>query len=327
MMSSKGIFCISLDFELHWGRFDKMPLSKTTMDYFERTRHAIPQMLDQFSAHDVSVTWATVGMLFHNNAQEWKKAQPVPLPTYHNAALSSYEWVKQNGLHDAIHFAPALIDLIKNTPKMEIGTHTYSHYYCNEEGQTVYDFKRDLKIAIDLAKAKGIEIKSLVFPRNQVNDTYLAACSEAGIESVRTNPSVWYWNEKKKENLAIKIARTGDAYLPVSSKNLVPLTAIDVRKQPLLLPASRLYRPWSNNFLLNKLKLQRILHEMTVAAERKLYYHLWWHPHNFGNHPEHCLTELAIILSHYTALNHKHGFTSMSMDETKTYLLSKAGIL
>lgn len=321
-MVNNGIFCISLDFELHWGRFDKMPLSENTFTYFANTRAAIPQILDLFLAYDMHVTWATVGMLFHKNEQEWLNAQPVPLPSFSNKALSSYEWVKENGIHNVIHFAPELIEQIKHTPNMEIGTHTYSHYYCNEHGQTIYDFKRDLKIAINLAQKNGIQIKSLVFPRNQVNELYLEVCAEVGIETVRTNPSVWFWNEKRKADITVKIARTGDAYLPFSSKNLVNVTSIDVKKTPVLLPASRLYRPWSNNLLLNKLKLQRILHEMTVAAKEKRYYHLWWHPHNFGYHPENCLAELAIILRRYAELNHKYGFQSMSMIDTKDYLLN-----
>lgn len=324
-MVSKGIFCISLDFELHWGRFDKMPLSENTFVYFSNTRAAIPKMLDLFSAYGMHVTWATVGMLFQNNEQEWMNAQPVPLPSFRNKELSAYEWVKQHGVHDALHFAPDLIGQIKHTPNMEIGTHTYSHYYCNEDGQTIDDFKRDLKIAVDVATEKGIQLKSLVFPRNQVNKLYLAVCAELGIETVRTNPSVWYWDETRKADIAIKIARTGDAYLPFSTKNILDLKTIDARQTPVLLPASRLYRPWSNNLFLNNLKLQRILHEMTVAAKRKQYYHLWWHPHNFGYHPENCLAELAIILRHYASLHHQYGFQSMSMIETKNYLLSKAG--
>lgn len=324
-MVSKGIFCISLDFELHWGRFDKMSLTEKTFTCFANTRAAIPQMLDLFSSYDMHVTWATVGMLFHNNEHEWMRTKPVQLPGYRNKLLSAYEWVRQNRLNSAIHFAPELIEQIKNTPHMEIGTHTYSHYYCNEDGQTINDFKRDLKIAFDVANEKGIQLKSLVFPRNQVNKLYLAVCAELGIETVRTNPSVWYWDETRKADMAIKIARTGDAYLAFSTNNLVDLKTIDVRQTPVLLPASRLYRPWSNNLLLNKLKLHRILQEMTVAAKRKQYYHLWWHPHNFGYRPENCLAELGIILAHYTALHHQYGFQSMSMIETKNYLLRKTG--
>ena len=88
----------------------------------------------------------------------------------------------------------------------------------------------------------------------------------------------------------------------------------------MLLPASRLYRPWTKNALLNKLKMLRIKNEMTSAAKNKAYYHLWWHPHNFGNHPDECLEELKSILKHYNYLNEKFGLTSLNMRSTANYL-------
>jgi len=277
-------------------------------------------MLDLFSAYDVSVTWAAVGMLFHKNELEWRKHQPMVLPGYVNRNLSSYEWVINNRLIDEIHFASELIDLIGSTAKMEIGTHTYSHYYCNSKGQTVFDFKRDIQLAIQVAASKKIQLKSLVFPRNQFNKEYLSVCGELGIEAVRSNPAAWYWDATQKETLLTKIARTGDAYLPFGKSNLVKPEEIVFENNIALLPASRLYRPWILNPLLNRLKLKRILSEMTFAAENKLYYHLWWHPHNFGTHPSQCLEELHVILHHYTELSRKYSFKSMSMHDTANYL-------
>ena len=54
---------------------------------------------------------------------------------------------------------------------------------------------------------------------------------------------------------------------------------------------------------------------MTVAAKRKAYYHLWWHPHNFGNHPAQCMRELKQIISHYVSLRNKYDFQSLTMNE------------
>ena len=66
-----GILTISLDFELHWGGFEKWPLGVKDGDsynqYFLNTRQVIPKMLELFAEHEVHVTWATVGMLFHES--------------------------------------------------------------------------------------------------------------------------------------------------------------------------------------------------------------------------------------------------------------------
>ena len=185
-----GVFVISLDFELHWGCFESMSLNEQHQAYFNNTRKAIPAMLDIFSSNEIHVTWATVGMLFCKNINEWEKHRPAHLPSYINKKVSSYEWIHQNGFHaleDPYHFAPELIELIKATPYQEIGTHTYSHYYCLEQGQTKEQFREDLSIARELAAHRGIQLKSLVFPRNQFNKDYLSVCHEMGIESVRSN--------------------------------------------------------------------------------------------------------------------------------------------
>ena len=91
---------------------------------------------------------------------------------------------------------------------------------------------------------------------------------------------------------------------------------------PILLPASRLYRPWQKKYpFLNKAKLNRILNEMTDAAKKGAYYHLWWHPENFGTHPDECLKELETILQHYQMLNKKYSLQSMTMHEAATHFM------
>jgi len=42
---------------------------------------------------------------------------------------------------------------------------------------------------------------------------------------------------------------------------------------------------------------------MNYAAEKGLIYHLWWHPHNFGNNIEENFSFLEKILKAYETLN------------------------
>lgn len=322
-----GVFCISLDFELHWGVFEKMKVDKRASFYFDNTRYAIPKILQLFSENGIQATWATVGMLFNSNLEEWKQNMPKLLPQYSDQAVSSYEWANRINLDENgyMYFAPDLIDLIQDTLGMEIGSHTYSHYYCQEKGQTPQAFKADLKMAIELAMAKGITIESLVFPRNQFNADYMDVCKEMGIKSVRTNPNKWYWDTSKKDTLAVKIMRTGDAWFPFNSKSIVSLNEIDIKKEPLQLPASRLYRPWTKNRLPNFLKMKRIFSEMTKAAKTGGCYHLWWHPHNLGNNPNECLKELCAIVNHFKSLHEQFGFLSLNMKNLRNHLVEYHG--
>ena len=321
--NKQGVFCISLDFELQWGVFEKMKVDNAANNYFENTRYAIPKMLELFVDHGIHATWATVGMIYNENFEMWTNNKPALTPAYNNQNVSSYSWIELN--HERINssnlFAPALVELIAQTPGMEIGTHTYSHYYCQEKGQTVSAFKADLGKAKELALSKEISIESLVFPRNQFNGEYMEACHEVGLKSVRTNPDMWFWDTSKKDTWAIKIMRTGDVWFPINRKSVVPLDSIDIQKKPLRIPASRLYRAWTNNRILNALKMKRIFSEMTKAAKTGGLYHLWWHPHNFGYHPNECLKELKAILQHYSFLNKEFGLLSMNMKGLRNHLI------
>ena len=135
-MGNNGIFSISLDFELHWGSFETMKtLNEKNQRYFSNTRKVIPEMLSLFEKNELHVTWAIVGMLYFKNVVEWNKNLPNQIPSFKNPEVSAYEWVKKNGFsgeNDQEHFAPELIDLIKNKPYQEIGTHTFAHYFCLE---------------------------------------------------------------------------------------------------------------------------------------------------------------------------------------------------
>jgi peptidoglycan/xylan/chitin deacetylase (PgdA/CDA1 family) len=313
---TNGFLVISLDFELLWGVFDKVDY-KEKETYFKNTRKVIPEILDLFSENDIHCTWATVGMLFNNNWEEWKINKPEILPNYKNTDLSAYDY--GNALNspetEFFCFANELIQQIQNTPNQEIGTHTYSHYYCLEEGQTLAYFKADLEKSIKLAKQMGIELKSLVFPRNQFNEDYLKVCYEFGIENVRSNPTDWYWKDTQNDSLKNKIFRTGDAYLGSNNKSYKLSELAKEKGKPLSQKASRLLRPYSSNKLLNDLKLKRIISEMTYAAKYNEIYHLWWHPHNFGNHPFENISDLKKILVHYINCKEKYGFQSATMNE------------
>lgn len=319
----KGVFTISLDFELHWGGFEKWPLASYEQ-YFKNTREVIPRMLELFAAHQVHVTWATVGMLFHNSRQELIDNFPAHKPSYKNPQLSAYDYIQRQGIgenerSDPYHFAPSLISRIVQTPHQELATHTFAHYYCQEEGQTVEQFREDLKAAQRAAAGFGKSLTSLVFPRNQFNDQYLKICYEEGITSVRSNPLDWFWNIQSTQNESPwkRLNRGMDAYFPLGKKNTYSAEEIKAKPgYPVCIPASRLLRPYRpQESILNTFKIQRIISEMKRAAQRNEIYHLWWHPHNFGHYPEQNMQALRTILQHYTRCHEQWGMEALSMAE------------
>ena len=310
---SESSLVISLDFELLWGVFDKVDY-KEKNEYFNNTRKVIPSLLKLFASNDIHVTWATVGMLFNKDWDEWMENIPPKIPVYDNLELSPYKFIEKNRglINEELCFAGSLVDEIAITKGQEIGTHTYSHYYCLESGQFKKDFYSDLQKVLDLAKKKNLTIKSLVFPRNQSNPDYLEVCRELKIDTVRTNPDNWYWDSTQNKSLLKKVFRTGDAYLGLNDKGYKLSNA---NEYPLKQKASRLLRPRDSNRGLNSLKIQRIKNELTHAAKHGEIYHIWWHPHNFGVDPEGNMDDLKIIIDHFKNLEDEYGMSSKNMKE------------
>ena len=320
----RGTLIVSLDFELHWGVRDKC----TVADYKQNllgVRDAVPRLLDLFAKHDIHATWATVGFLFCEDKEEMLGHIPQLLPQYTRDALNPYRHFKdvgENERSDPFHFAPSLIRQIMQAPGQELGTHTFSHYYCLETGQTAAEFRSDLNMACRVAQRLGIALRSIVFPRNQINPAYLPICSEFGITSYRgTESSACYAAGENDEATrpTRRIQRLFDAYIPVTG-----CTAYEVEAgvDPVNLRSSRFLRPYSTSArAFDRLKLRRICSDMKLAAIEGKAFHLWWHPHNFGTHTSENLQFLERILTHFARLRHEHGMQSCSMLEAAAMVL------
>lgn len=312
-----GALVISLDFELFWGMRDVVSLD-AYRKHLEGVHEAVPRMLDLFERYDVHATWATVGLLFARDQEEARHYAPALRPTYDVRERSPYEALDRPGLDQdtRCYFASDLVDRIVQAPHQELGTHTFSHYYCTEPGQSAAQFEADLDAAIAIAKARGIELRSLVFPRNQANLDYLDVLRNKEIEAYRGVPRLWalHGGGSKLDTTARRGVRLADNYLPLVGERSHVRKAL--RGEPLDVAGSRFLRPhtprWSR---LEARREQRMRDEMTTAAQRRRIYHLWWHPHNFGAEPEENLALLGRLLEHARHLRFGYGFESRTMGE------------
>ncbi len=274
-------------------------------------------MLDKFGETGIHATWATVGMLFAENEEEWRAYSPEYLPSYRDKKYSAYEFVKTHGLRPDVHFAPEIIQKIIDTPGQELGSHSFAHYYTLMRGQSPEQFREDLKATQKISLEKfGIGLKSLVFPRNHLNELYLEICLEEGYEFVRGNPRNWFWQETQHENFSKKVFRSADCFFPIGERTSFRIEDIkEIEREPLIIPASRILRPFNkSNGFMNSTRLRRIKKEMQKAAQLGEVYHLWWHPHNFGNDPVGSLKELNEVISWFLSLKNEFGMESLSME-------------
>ena len=316
-----GKFVISLDFEIMWGWRDKKNIEDYYGENLKGVQKVIPRLLETFDAYKIKATFATVGFLFFENKTELLNNLPVLKPNYLKKELSPYldefEKLGENYLTDTYYYAPHLIRQIQSYKEQEIGSHTFSHYYCLEEGQTVEAFNADIECAKKIASKFGINLTSLVFPRNQFNTNYLDVCKQNGIICIRVNENSWLYKARSDDNESLfrRMLRLIDAYVNISGQNCYT-DAFLKSTTPMNIPSSRLLRPYFPKLkMFESLRLQRIKSGMSYAAKNNQTYHLWWHPHNFGIYQDENFAFLNKILDHYTKLNHTCNFQSYTMSD------------
>lgn len=282
-------------------------------------RQAIPRILALAERYGVSCTWATVGLLFFDDRDELLNALPEIRPQYANPELSPYARMSVIGRSedvDPLHFGRSLIKRIQSCPGQEIAGHTFSHYYTLEDGYDLPAFRADLKAARKAAELLGITLRSIVFPRNQFRPEYLSECCAQGYRSYRGNQRSPLHRSRRREdeNIWSRLRRAADNYFPLMREDSVyRLQKIDGLVN---ISASRFLRPASSTWrVLDNLQLKRICDEMTVSAINGGTYHLWWHPHNFGENTENNLSVLESIFRHYRQLSGNNGMESMTMND------------
>jgi hypothetical protein len=190
-----------------------------------------------------------------------------------------YNEIMDNESVDPYHFAKSIIDKIEQIPYQEIGSHTFSHFYCREEGATIEEFDADISAAVKAAEKSNIKINSLVFPRNQFNEPYLEVLKKYGIYAVRGNEKgILYRPAKFNENKFKRLFRLIDSYLNLSGYNCYELKDLERGRGVVNIPSSRFLRPYSSLLkVFEPLKLRRIKKQMKFAAKKGLIFHLWWH--------------------------------------------------
>jgi len=319
-----GTLIVSLDFELFWGMQDCVPL-ESYQDHVLGGRQAIPRLLALFRKYGIHATWAAVGFQFAESKEELNRFLPEEAlrPSYQNPALSTYRCIPEIGEDEAsapCFFAPSLLKKIAACPGQEIGSHTFSHYYCREKGQTLEQFRTDMAAAKDIAAAHGYDLTSVVFPRNQTTPGHVQILRELGFTAYRDEENDWIheripiWPLKRALRLLdVYLPLTGQGgYTPKNENGIVNLIG------------SRMYKPYFAPLgFLERVKLHRIKRQMRHAAKRGLTFHLWWHPHNVGVRTEYHLAQLEEIFAYYGTLRGKYGMESRTMAEATEAVLQE----
>ena len=320
---SRGSFTISLDFELFWGVRANKEL-ETYQESLLGVYEAIPKMLALFKKYNIHATWATVGFLFHKDIENIDKNRPNILPEYTNQQVDPYIYLDSisppySKEFSKMHSAFELISMIGSEKNQELATHTYSHFFTYESLKNPEAFLADIKEAIKVAKDKGYTLKSLVFPRNQLDADSIKSLESLNISSYRGNPNHWAYHDgdKPSKSLFLRLYRLVDTYINISGHHTsLPILTHGITE----LKASMMLRPYFAKLAyLEPLKINRIKKAMKYAALNGQNFHLWWHPHNFGKNQEKNLKNLEELLFYFQELQQEYNMLSLTMDEVKKY--------
>lgn len=307
---SNGRFIISLDYEKYWGVCFLKHINEYSKTNILPVDQIFSKTLKVFSEYEIKATFAIVGFLFLEDREQLNKCGKMDI-NYKNKELNPYIRIR-NGLpnDDSLLFGgKSLLDL-QNSPH-EVGSHTFSHFYCSQGGQTRDDFKKDLEL-FDSVNTFFEKPKTLIFPWNDVNEDYFDLIASNGFTHLRVNNENSYIYDFVNNSILKRILRLLDRYLPIAK---IQYSKTYKKNNLTLNTHSRFFAPYQNKlWFLEKLRIRKILKEMTVCAQKGKDYHLWWHPHNFGNQ-EKMFKQLEVILAHYQCLNKKYNFTSVRMDE------------
>lgn len=311
--SEKGVFCISLDFELMWGVQDTLGEQYSSNIY--QVHSIVPKLLDLFEEFNVVATWATVGfiLLGKNNFRDYLDFLEVP-PKYSNkelANISKHSHVLE--CNQDLYFAPQLVQTIK-AKGHELASHTSSHMYYLDAVNGVEALESDLKLGKSIFGEH--KCNSLIFPRNQYDLDAVNILNRFGFTCFRSNPDHWaYTSSSGIDNSYFKrLYRLVDTYVNLSGYHTYKASSISTISGCKAIPASMFLRPVTQSRLANRLQLIRIKKAMLNAAKFGKVFHLWWHPHNFGSHTDENFIFLKEILIYFEYLNGKYAFTIKTMD-------------
>lgn len=315
---NNGKLVISLDFELFWGLAGwKQNQLKAYQPRIEGTITALEQILGTFKKYDVKCTIGFVGGINYKSLNDYIEAMPSVQPSYTNKLLASsgllQSMVRDGEIPENLLFRPDVVKRLSENIRVELSSHTFSHYYALEEGQTIDQFRADISTVQAEAQKVGLTLKSIIFPRNQIPQTYHKVCAECGFTHIRGNEeSLLYKSEVTPSKFDYKrILRLIDCYFNLTGHH----TFLEPKRGVLTdVIASRFFRPYSHTLrFLEPLKVKRVKNDIKYAAKRGEIYHIWWHPHNFGLYTNESIRQLEEICKCFAKMREKYGMESCFM--------------
>ncbi len=312
--TTRGTMVLSLDFEMSWGRFDKMPLKELEAESIAE-RPQIRRLLDLMDRYEIPATWATVGHLMLDRCE--RDHQGVAHGNHRPHAKYSWlshEWFKHDPCTKAekapAWYAPDVVEWIRNTKvRHEIGSHSFGHIYYGDPECTPEMAEADLKAALDAARDKGITISSFVFPRNNVG--HLEVLYKMGIKAYRgQDPLMRGWGS----GLFLRAVHYGHQLLGIPP---LPVRAEETYPGMWNIPGNHFFMPrvGIRRLIPMACQVRRVKAGINQAIERGDLYHFWFHPFNLNAKPNTMFRGLEKIFAYASRMREEGRLNILTMGD------------
>jgi peptidoglycan/xylan/chitin deacetylase (PgdA/CDA1 family) len=284
VQNDRGIFCLSLDFELVWGSRDLTTDLHGLVQLAERTRREVfPGLLDRLAAHGIIATWATVGHLFLGAAARGTGQLHPDLQPPRHAWLRGAWWEGVPAGTEAEHPAFYGESLVRRlvAAGQEVGSHSFSHPIFGDPGCSRATADSELQRCVEEARRLGLTLRSFVFPRNELG--HIDLLRRHGFTCYRGPEPVWYrrpWVPGPAGRL-LHLAYVAAARRPptvVPRRDAHGLWDIPASATFLPIDGVRRYIPIAQ-------RVRRSVAGLEAAAADRRICHLYLHPINLATDP------------------------------------------
>jgi peptidoglycan/xylan/chitin deacetylase (PgdA/CDA1 family) len=276
----RGVFTLSLDFELIWGTLDRGV--ETYREACEREHaYVVDRLLALLAEYEISATWCTLGHLFLEScaARDGVKHPEIVPPRHAWVA----DWFAQDPCGseqtDPIFYGKSLVDrVVACEVPQEVGCHSFSHPIFGDPGCSRETAETELAECVRLARERGIEMQSFAFPRNRVG--HLDVLREHGFSVYRGPDPAWYEDGRWPR----PVKRLGHLLDVVAARRPPVVLPEEVLPGLWNLPGSMIYFPMHGRrrHIPLSVRVARASKGLDAAARKRRVFHLWFHPTNLA---------------------------------------------
>jgi len=292
----RGVFTISLDFELIWGTLDLLGVEGFGEQCRIEREVVIDRLLDLFEEFDVSATWCILGHLFLESceAQDGVKHPELVRP---NHSWHPGDWFERDPCGnigtDPYFYGADLVRKIRDCKVyQEIGSHSFSHVIYGDNGCSAEAARTDLAACLESAAKLEVNMRSFVFPRNEIG--HLDLVKDAGFDIYRGAEPNWFENSSVPQPLRramrlLDVLRAAEPPVVVPEKDPSGLWNI---------PGSAMFFPMNGirRYLPMSRRIKRARKGLNAAVSKRKIFHLWFHPTNMSDETETMFAGLRDIL-------------------------------